>query len=254
MSRIPKTLHFVWVGDESLRPDAYIDTWRRKHPDFTVKVWGNDDWHNGDWVNRRHMDAFVAHGKEYRAVADIMRWEILLKEGGFALDADSVCINPLPEWLFDCSLFAAWENEYVRPGLVANGYVGAEPGHSVMAAMVDRLDSQRDLARRFVWYKMKYKRRRAWNTTGPIPFTETLFASADRSATLLPSHFFLPIHHSGERYSGTGPIYSCELFAGTHSQNYDSVYGALLKNDPLALERNVREQLGLPVEIGEVQE
>ncbi|WP_166266258.1 glycosyltransferase family 32 protein [Marinobacter caseinilyticus] len=245
MSVIPKTLHFVWVGDESLRPDAFIETWRRKHPDFKIRVWGNDDWKNGNWLNRHHMDAFAEHSREFRGIADIMRWEILLNEGGFALDADSVCINRLPDWLFDCSLFAAWENEYVRPGLVANGYVGAHSGHAVIASMVNQLAEQKDLARRFVWYKLKHKRRRAWNTTGPIPFTNTIFSTSDRSATIVPSHFFLPVHHSGEQYKGDGPIYSCELFAGTKSSNYDSMYGSMIDSDPDLLVSNVRAQLGL---------
>jgi len=75
-----------------------------------------------------------------------MRWEILLEHGGFALDADSVCIRKLPEWLFDCDLFAAWENEYAAPGLVANGYVGAKPGHDVIHSLVNRFSQCRDLA------------------------------------------------------------------------------------------------------------
>ncbi|MCZ2293138.1 MAG: hypothetical protein LC125_14455 [Burkholderiales bacterium] len=35
---IPRTLHFIWVGDEGKRPDNCIDTWRRHHPDWTIKI------------------------------------------------------------------------------------------------------------------------------------------------------------------------------------------------------------------------
>jgi mannosyltransferase OCH1-like enzyme len=169
------------------------------------------------------MDAIADRNSQYAGVADLMRWEILLNEGGFALDADSVCVRRLPDWLFDCDLFAVWENEYVEPGLVANGYVGARPGHEVISALVDRFVKARDLTRRFVWYKMKYKGLTAWKTTGPVPFTEELRKVSTKTATILPSHFFLPRHHSGLTYNGTGPVFSCELFAGSSSGRYSEM-------------------------------
>lgn len=244
MSQIPKTLHFVWVGDESLRPDAYIETWRRLHPEFELRIWGNKEWQSLPWKNRRHMDEIARRNGQYAGVADLMRWEILLEEGGFALDADSVCIRKLPDWLFDCDLFAAWENEYAVPGLVANGYVGAKPGHDVIHSLVQRFSQCRDLTRRFVWYKLKHKGLTAWKTTGPVPFTEELQRAHRKSATILPSHFFLPRHHSGVNYSGCGPIYSCELFAGAH----EPVYENMRQTGPDQLVASVRRELGLEVD------
>lgn len=38
---IPRTFHFIWVGDESRRPDNCIDTWRAAHPDWQFRLWGN---------------------------------------------------------------------------------------------------------------------------------------------------------------------------------------------------------------------
>lgn len=238
MSRIPKKLHFIWVGDESLRPDVYIDTWRRQHPDFEIQVWGNSEWKNRDWINREHMDRIAAQARGLAGVADLMRWEILLEEGGFALDADSVCLQRLPEWLFDCDLFAVWENEYVRPGLVANGYVGAVPGHSVIQRVVSELRDLRDIRRHFVWRKMRFKKRKVWQTTGPVPFTKALLEDASRSATILPSHFFLPLHHSGEIYRGNGPVYGCEFFAGTLAS-----YDEMRAPDPDSLIAQTRQRL-----------
>lgn len=224
MSQIPRKLHFVWVGDEALRPDSFIDTWRRWHPDFEVQIWGNDDWKGRNWINREHMDRISAESRGYAGVADLMRWEILLEQGGFALDADSVCLQRLPEWLFDCDLFAVWENEYLRPGLIANGYVGASPGNKVIRSVIMDIHGIKDVARRFVWYKLKYKKRKVWETTGPVPFTKAVLNAEEKTATILPSHFFLPIHHSGDVYTGHGPVYSCEYFAGTHA-TYESMRG-----------------------------
>lgn len=238
MSQIPKKLHFIWVGDESLRPDAYIETWRRQHPDFEVKVWGNREWEEGSWLNRQQMDRLWNQDRGFAGVADLMRWEILLSEGGFALDADSVCLQRLPEWIFECDLFAVWENEYRRPGLVANGYVGAAPGHEVIRSVVSGLNEISDIKKHFVWKKLKFKNRKVWQTTGPVPFTKAIFESFQRDMTILPSHFFLPIHHSGDVYTGHGPVYSCELFAGTKS-----TYGDMDETDPERLVAETKMQL-----------
>ncbi|HEY7885836.1 MAG TPA: hypothetical protein VIC08_12905, partial [Cellvibrionaceae bacterium] len=211
-------------------------------PDFEVKIWGNKELQQHPWKTRKQMDLLIQHNKQYAGIADLMRWEILLDEGGFALDADSVCVAPLPAWLFDCNLFAVWENEYVKPGLVANGYVGAEPGHQVIAALVQRFVSSKNLARRFVWRKLKFKRTTMWKTTGPLPFTEEIMLAANNSITLLPSHFFLPRHHSGNQYQGQGPVDACELFSSSGSTHFDP----FLVAEPAQLIADVRKQLGMP--------
>lgn len=123
---IPKTLHITWVGDESRRPDNCIQTWADRNPGWTVKLWGNDDLANYGWYNARHMREMAR--RELNGVADLMRWEILYNEGGLVVDADSVCVRPLDDWLLEHEAFACWENELVRPGLIAAGYVASVPG------------------------------------------------------------------------------------------------------------------------------
>lgn len=238
MSVIPRKLHFIWVGDESKRPDAYINTWRHQHPDYEVKVWGNRDWEEREWINKHHMDRISTMDRGFAGVADLMRWEILLTEGGFALDADSVCLSRLPDWLFSCNLFALWENEICRPGLIANGYVGSVPDHEIIRTVVNNIHAIPDIRRRFVWKKLRYKKRKVWQTTGPVPFTEAFFSSSTSDATILPSHFFLPLHHSGLAYTGSGPVYACEFFAGTKSK-----YNEMTETDPERLIQETRERL-----------
>ncbi len=48
-------MHFIWVGDESKRPDNFIDSWRSRHPGFEIRVWGNKDLEQGDWVLAKHI-------------------------------------------------------------------------------------------------------------------------------------------------------------------------------------------------------
>lgn len=198
---IPKKLHFVWVGDQSRRPDACIDTWRTLNPDFEIAVWGNDEWLGGTWRTASQMNDFGT--RDLPGVADLMRYEILFREGGFALDADAVCVEPLPDWLFETDAFASWENELMRPGLIANGYLGAVPGHPFYDTLIQRLAGSGSFAEA-----------QAWLTTGPVAFTD--FVHEQRaSLTVYPSHYFIPRHYTGWRYTGGGHVFGAQLWGST---------------------------------------
>jgi len=236
---IPKVIHIVWIGDESLCPQNCIQTWRDNHPDWEFKLWGNESWEKGDWVNMHHMEQIAATGK-LCAVADLMRWEILLSEGGVTVDADSVSLAPLPDWIMNTNLFACYENEQERPGLVCNALVGAKPNNAVIRHLVEGFGRQKNIADRFVWHKLKRKKLKPWKTTGPLAFTRALKDTHYNNASLLPSHFCYPIHYSGRQYTGSGPVFCFQFFAGTGT----SSYRALLDLSSDQLVDRVYQQLG----------
>lgn len=155
---IEKKLHFVWIGDETKRPDNCIETWRKLNPDYEIKIWGNDElasygWVLGDWIKEMASHSLAG-------VADLMRYEILFREGGVTLDADSVCIRPLEDWVLETSEFACWENEHLVPGLIAVGCMGAKKESPFFGRMVvDLVEENIDCSKP------------AWKTTGPVRLT-----------------------------------------------------------------------------------
>ena len=172
---IPKKLHFVWVGDESKRPDNCIQSWAKLNPDYEIVIWGNTALSEYSWVNKKHMDAM--YSRELAGVADLMRYEILFNEGGIALDADSLCLRPLEDWLLEPAAFAAWEHEHIRPGLIAAGAMGAEPGNEFFGACVKRLSK-----------KWRVTNKRAWKTVGPQLITD-VHKETRYDLTIYPAHF-----------------------------------------------------------------
>jgi mannosyltransferase OCH1-like enzyme len=148
------------------------------------------------------MEHYLA--SELNGVADLMRWEILLDEGGVAIDADSVCLRRLPDWLFECEMFASAENEVARPGLIATGTVGSIPGNPFVARIVEDIRAEASFAGRL-----------AWETVGPLRLTEAHRRHQYVNLTVLPSHFFLPRHHTGVVYSGSGPVYADQFWDTT---------------------------------------
>lgn len=207
---IPKLLHFIWVGDESKCPVNCIETWRAHHPDWEIIVWGNNELNQLKWHNRPHMEAM--YQRELNGVADMMRWEILYANGGIVLDADSICLRPLDEHLLECEAFACWENEIVRPGLIAAGYFGCEAGNPFVKQIV------RDIAaEETVTHDM------AWKTVGPLRLTESYRKHAYTKLRIYPSHYFIPQHFTGVQYDGSDPIYAHQLWGSTRGA-YDEIF------------------------------
>jgi len=207
---IPKKLHIIWVGDESKRPDNCIKTWIARNPSWSVRIWGNDDLATYGWSNANHMRAMAT--QELNGVADMMRWEILYREGGFVVDADSICVRSLDNWLLEAESFACWENEIIRPGLIAAGYVASIPQNPFYGQIV--LDIK---ATPTVVGPM------AWQTVGPQRLTDSYRKYQYTNLTILPSHFFIPRHFTGIAYSGGGTVYAKQEWAST-LHTYDELH------------------------------
>lgn len=207
---IPKKLHFVWVGDESKRPDNCINTWREHHPDWEVKVWGNEEY-QGEWVNKAHMEQMWP--RELNGVADMMRYEILYNEGGITLDADSICLQTLPDWLLQPDEFACYENEFCRTGLVAAGYLGSVSRSLFFGQIIEDIKNEPTVIDKM-----------AWETVGPLRVTKT-FYELKYPLTVYPSHYFIPEHFSGQKYEGNGQVFATQLWGSTR-RIYDHIHKA----------------------------
>jgi len=159
------------------------------------------------WINQKHINAMLDAGKMCGA-ADIMRYEILFNHGGFAVDADSICIRPLEEWLFDSQVCASMENELVRPGLIANGYLASEPQSALMAELIMGLAE-----------KQTVLDAQPWQTTGPKYLTDTVRALRYANISCWPSHYFIPEHFTGQKYLGHGHIFAYQVWGTTRNIN-----------------------------------
>lgn len=199
---IPKQIHFVWIGDAARMPIRCIETWRRRNPDYAVRVWNNQDLLGRHWRNQAQLDQMLAK-RDYAGATDIMRYEILHDEGGLALDADSYCLKSLEPWLLECDAFACWEQELVRTNLIANGYMGSVPGAEVTRFCIEEV-GKRDCSRPEL----------AWMLTGPLLLTQVYF-NRQPNLTVYPSHFFIQDHHTGFRTRVTGHHFANQMWGSS---------------------------------------
>jgi hypothetical protein len=240
---IPRIIHQIWIGPKPA-PTVMLDTWRAKHPDCEYILWTEAE------IVRRGMTFRCVPQidliAEINGKADILRWEILYKYGGIAIDADSACIEPLDDtfWSEGCKPsttkseeraalggfwsedggFATYENESMRGNLVATGTMGFPPGHRLVGDILDWIASpaSHDLL----------TGTRAWNSVGPGVLTRFLAQDPGPSPypefRIFPSYLFLPIHFTGgDRYEGHRKVYGYQEW-GTAKQSYDTMNSVIL--------------------------
>lgn len=206
---IPKVLHFVWIGDESKRPDNCIQTWKDLNPDYEIKIWGNKELKENKWYNARHMMAMAK--QELCGVADMMRYEILYEHGGITVDADSICLAPLEDWLLKPDAFSHWENELVRPNLIQVSFMGSVPKNVFFGHLIETLKHKETVVDSMAWESVGTK------------FISEMYRETGYPLTIYPSHYFSKDHFTGHSYEGNDHCFATQLWGSTKN-TYDEIW------------------------------
>lgn len=208
---IPKIIHQIWIGPKPA-PTKFMDSWRDKNPEFRYIRWNEQE-------IQKNLHIFSCQNRvneieEINGKADILRWEILYEYGGVFLDADSICIEPNDDILMKTNCFAGWEQEQIRPGLIATGTMGFPPKHPLVKQAIEWIKANP--------VSIRETGKLAWLTVGPMLLTK-MYNSQEtfkKEMTIFPSFTFLPIHCTGLEYKGHGKIYAFQEWGST-KQNYD---------------------------------
>jgi mannosyltransferase OCH1-like enzyme len=207
LPRIPRILHICWVGPHA-PPIEMIESWEKKHGgdrSWFFQLWRD---HRQGWTCQEQIDARAAK-REWNGVADIMRYEILYRFGGFAVDADSTCIKALDEgpidFLNNATAVACFENESVRPGVIGCGFLGAPKHHPFFEACIEEV--QKTDAKEM-----------AWKAVGPL-LMGRVASRMPKALKVYPARHFNPKHYSGTQAPGAHAIYAEQGWGSTKSYN-----------------------------------
>lgn len=207
---IPNIIHQIWIGSVS-PPSKHMDTWKNKNKHMEYIRWSENE------IIKRNMkfqcQSQIDDMSEINGKADIMRWELLYHYGGVFLDADSICVESIDDILLSTKAFAGWEQEQVRPGLIATGTMGFPPKHPLVKAAIDWILNN-DI-------NVERTKKRAWITVGPGLLTRMYNTGLYSDLTIFPSYNFLPIHATGLEYKAHGKIYAFQEWGSTFQGKYD---------------------------------
>jgi mannosyltransferase OCH1-like enzyme len=197
---IPKLLSHVWIGPYK-PPHDWMQTWIKHNPDWEYKLYDNSFLATFPFRTRRQIDEYLARG-EYAGAADLMRYEILYNYGGFIAEADSVCYRSINPLFNKSCAYTVYENEFTRGNLVSPIFA-CEPGNPFVGLIIDELSvldpAQLDTP---------------WISTGNY-YCAKMIRTHRPDIVIFPSHYFIPVHFTGEIYNGTDTVFAKQLFGTT---------------------------------------
>lgn len=204
---VPKIIHMVWFGTRP-RPVKWMDTWKEKNPNWECRLWTEEDLKKEKFVNRKHIEYYMSRGI-WHGAKDVCQYEILYNNGGMFVDADAECLNPVDELFYnDFDSYGIWENEKVRPGLISP-LLAAKQGSAFAAELVEGLQRKETVGE-------------PWKTTGNQYMGE-MYRQTKVNVKIFPSHYMIPEHFTGEKYSGTDKIYAKHHFGTTLNIYHEGV-------------------------------
>lgn len=132
---IPSIIWTIWLNDQPIPEDLQkmIDSHKLdgfEHRMITLENCDRSSKYVQDCLSRNDVKGWVK-------ASDYLRLLYLYNEGGIYVDAATDILKPFDLELLSCHLFACREDN----GFMANGIIGAEPGHPVLKACLDKMDT-----------------------------------------------------------------------------------------------------------------
>lgn len=196
---IPKIIHQLWLGPNP--PLNLMETWKKHNPDWAYILWTEENLKNWTFKNQKHIDQMI----EPNGKCDIMRYEILYHMGGFFIDSDTICIQPLNDRIFQYECTSVFESEKHRGGLIACGFMAAQPECKLLKLCIE---------------EMKIVKSPAWWYVGPAYFTH-IVQKYKYPIKIHPSHYFIPKHYAGNMYEGDDAVF-CDHLWGNTFKDYET--------------------------------
>jgi len=123
--RIPKTLHYIWLGPKPfpLESVSYVRSWLGKHPSWTVYFWTDRDRplphpsmkarsiNDLNW-ELEALKSCYDKSDNWGEKSDILRLEILSQEGGIYVDHDVKCLSAFDPLNCAFDLYCGMEMPY----------------------------------------------------------------------------------------------------------------------------------------------
>ena len=163
---MPKILHRIWIGPPVPQYEEWWAEARELNPGWELRTHDGSEW-----------PAIVRASRSLAQASDLIRLEVLHRDGGVYMDADFRHLRPLDRVAPVAHAWSVWEDD--RRKIVLNGVIGAPAGHPAIAACLA-------LARRRIpgatW----------WGGPG----VTSAILPARHDSVVLPAEHFYPVHYA----------------------------------------------------------
>ncbi len=129
---VPRIFHQIWLGPDPF-PDeyaAYQQTWLSRHPGWQLRFWTED--RLPDDLRRPEAAERLRAPAER---ANILRLEVLWREGGVYVDTDFKCLRSIEPLIENAELFIS----LAKPGRVNNALMGSRPAHPLLDEALEQI-------------------------------------------------------------------------------------------------------------------
>ena len=115
----------------------YLETWRKFHPDWEVKLWNEQDIIKENFAS---MDLYLL-AESYQEKSDIMRYEILRRYGGLYIDSDIECLANFDDLHHRYDFYGYMETPVINKHVVniLNGMFASIPNHPILSKTLEKI-------------------------------------------------------------------------------------------------------------------
>jgi hypothetical protein len=239
--KIPPVVHFIWLGPRSFPPESVenVRTWIAQNPGWRIKFWTDRDRsppcegmelvHVKDF-NFKRLGKCYEQSQNWGEKSDLLRYEILMQEGGVYVDHDANCLRPFNGMHRGYDFFCCLETPH-RPFVgrnvtCGNGVIGSRPGHPTVAKVIDLIAERWDhLAEKFRGND-EHSRTEIVMQRTYIALTNSIFETLDREGNkdiVLPAAYFfskpgIPSLYSQHFYAGAWDEFKVRKTIGDRSE------------------------------------
>lgn len=205
--KIPKIIHYVWFGENSLSELAQkcLESWKKYCPDYEIVCWNesNFDIEYNDFVKEAYNE------KKWAFVSDVVRLYALVNYGGIYMDTDVEVIKSLDS-LLSYDAVSGFES----PVQIQTGLMACKKGHPFFKELLHDYDRKHfikndgtydDVANVIAITKMALKYGLVQNNQ-----LQTV-----KGFTLLPRDYLCPLNYETRELNITENTYCIHYFSGS---------------------------------------
>ena len=205
-----KKIHYIWLGGnpKSHLIKKCIKSWQKHMPDWEIVEW-NETNLNID-INKYCRQAYDA--KKYAFASDVLRFDILYREGGLYFDIDVKMLKSFEPLVENNKAFCGFENNNtINPGLVL---YTKEKGNPIFREMLD-LYKTINFINEDGSYNLKTVCSHFYDLVSNYGVVLNNTYQEIEHITIFPSDYFCPTDGIRSIDNYTPNTYSVHLFAGT---------------------------------------